>query len=194
MTLQTTSMEEATNDMKSMLEIEEKVTAIIEKEKMTKEAVISYRMVFTFMDLDGGGTIEQTELTFGLESCGRNYEAHELEMMFEEVDDDKSGEIDFCEFLQFMLNLRRHKIESASAGPVIGRDEGGNDSAEAPHSPQQRQMGSDVHHDESEVGPEDTRNSEHGEEKEVEEAEDQNGEVKEVEEIEERPTGQQNEP
>ena len=53
---------------------------------------------------------------------------------------------------------------------------------------------SDVHHDESEVGPEDTRNSEHGEEKEVEEAEDQNGEVKEVEEIEERPTGQQNEP
>ena len=199
--LQTTSMEEATNDMKSMLEVEEKVAAIIERENMSKEAVISYRMVFAFMDLDNGGTIEQTELRFGLDSCGSHYGPQELEMMFEEVDNDKSGEIDFSEFLQFMLNLRQHKIESVSDEAVTGGSEGDNDSAEVPHSTQQRQVGPGVHHDECEVGnrrgtgsADDASNGERGVYKEVEETDDQNVEEKEVEEAAERPTGQQNEP
>jgi len=103
----TTSMEEATNDLKEAGEVAEKVRVITDSEGLSDEIVDMYRAVFDILDLDGGGTIEQDELKIGLEAAGKNFSEEQLMGMLAEVDEDGSGEIDFSEFLQFMLNMKK---------------------------------------------------------------------------------------
>ena len=86
------------------LQVEKKVVELVEETGMAKLDVDNYRIVFGMLDLDGGGNIEVDELQIGLKSIGRVYTDEQMQAMFDKVDEDKSGEIDFSEFLQFMLN------------------------------------------------------------------------------------------
>ncbi len=53
-------------------------------------------------DKDGKGEISAKELITVLRALGNNPTEEELEIMIEEVDEDKSGTIDFSEFLEMM--------------------------------------------------------------------------------------------
>mmetsp|Transcript_21158 Transcript_21158/g.44099 ORF Transcript_21158/g.44099 Transcript_21158/m.44099 type:complete len:456 (+) Transcript_21158:598-1965(+) len=107
----TTSMEEATADMKEAQEIEEEVQKVAEEEGLDKDQVEMYRTVFGILDLDGGGSIEEDELKIGLEAIDRCPSDQELKAMLLEVDESGDGEVDFAEFLQFMMVVKRRQNE-----------------------------------------------------------------------------------
>jgi len=110
----TTSMEEATEDMKEALAIEAEVQKVAEEENIPQEQVEMYRVVFGILDLDGGGSIEEDELKIGLDAIGRKPTDAELKKMLLEVDESGDGEVDFAEFLQFMMVVKRAQTKRRS--------------------------------------------------------------------------------
>ncbi len=110
----TTSMEEATEDMKEAQEIEAEVQRVAKEEGLTVDQVEMYRVVFGILDLDGGGSIEEDELKVGLDAIGRRPTDRELKSMLLEVDESGDGEVDFAEFLQFMMVVKRKQAARLS--------------------------------------------------------------------------------
>ena len=109
----TTSMEEATSDMKEAQEIEEEVQKVANEEGLDQKQVEMYRTVFSILDLDGGGSIEEDELKVGLTAIDRCPGDSELQSMLLEVDESGDGEVDFAEFLQFMMVVKRKQQPGA---------------------------------------------------------------------------------
>jgi len=107
----TTSMEEATAEMKTNQEVNEKVDQLQEKYSLSDSCVAMYREVFKMFDMDGSGTIEEEELGIGLRLIGKRPEEAELQELIRRVDKDNSGEIDFSEFLEFMIITREKMNE-----------------------------------------------------------------------------------
>ncbi|GMI03798.1 hypothetical protein TrLO_g11007 [Triparma laevis f. longispina] len=119
----TTSMEEATEDMKEKMELEEEVQKVAEEENIPAGQVEMYRTVFGILDLDGGGSIEEDELKIGLDAIGRYPGDEALQKMLLEVDESGDGEVDFAEFLQFMMV----EGEEGEEGWGVGEEDGGGD-------------------------------------------------------------------
>lgn len=120
----TTAMDDATKDQNEQMELEARVKAISEDEKLSTATVDLYRRAFALLDLDKGGTIEEEELRVGLEAIGKTVTDDELAEMMKEVDEDESGEIDFAEFVEFMVNVKRNSeqtrrefMQAANADP-----------------------------------------------------------------------------
>jgi len=67
--------------------------------KLTAEQIAEFREAFLVFDKDGGGTISIKELASVMRTFGENPKFVELKKMFDMVDADGSGEIDFDEFL-----------------------------------------------------------------------------------------------
>ena len=122
---------------------------------MAKLDVDNYRIVFGMLDLDGGGNIEVDELQIGLKSIGRVYTDEQMQAMFDKVDEDKSGEIDFSEFLQFMLNLKDSADEASTDKPEANGEGNGNqdETSLEPDSPGGRKSPSSPSGRESPVSP-----------------------------------------
>jgi calmodulin len=55
-------------------------------------------------DRDGDEKINAEELSVVLEAIGRKKTIEEVSCMIEAVDDDKTGEIEYAEFLKLMTN------------------------------------------------------------------------------------------
>jgi len=70
--------------------------------ELSEEEVARFRIVFNKFDKDGGGTIDAEELGSAMHALGQNPTRVELQDMIEAVDVDKSGTIDFSEFLEMM--------------------------------------------------------------------------------------------
>jgi hypothetical protein len=84
-----------------------------------------YRTVFGILDLDGGGTIEEEELKVGLQAIDRCPSDEELQSMLLEVDESGDGEVDFAEFLQFMMVVKRRQSSTlVLEGAIAEGDEG----------------------------------------------------------------------
>jgi len=101
----TTAMEEATDAHKVEEELMGRVREFAEQNDISPKIIDLYRIVFDMLDLDGGGNIEQEELKVGLSSIsdpGQEPKDEWLMEKFAVVDKDKSGEIDFAEFVTFM--------------------------------------------------------------------------------------------
>jgi Ca2+-binding EF-hand superfamily protein len=114
----TTSMEEATEEMKSEQAVIKQVELIKAQRNVDSATIELYRTVFNMLDLDGGGSIGEDELCMGLESVGKQPNDDELREMLAKVDEDNTGEIDFAEFVTFMCNLQdeeKGKIASQNA-------------------------------------------------------------------------------
>ncbi|KAL9058245.1 MAG: hypothetical protein Q9162_001844 [Coniocarpon cinnabarinum] len=60
------------------------------------------RQAFKVFDKDGSGTLSKAEVREVMRSLGENITEEELDEMMREVDLDKSGTIDFKEFMQLM--------------------------------------------------------------------------------------------
>lgn len=72
---------------------------------LSNKQIVEFRKVFDHFDVDGSGTIDTEELQEVFKAMGQTDVSEEqiLELM-SHVDDDKSGEIDFDEFLMLMCS------------------------------------------------------------------------------------------
>ena len=77
---------------------------------LTDEQVAEFKECFSLYDRDGDGTVDTQELGTVLRSLGHNPTEEELVQIITEVDDDRSGSIEFPEFLTLMA--RQMKADS----------------------------------------------------------------------------------
>ena len=69
---------------------------------LTDQQIIEFREAFQAFDKDGNGSISTKELGTVMRSLRQNLSEAEIKQMIEIVDEDKSGTIDFKEFLNLM--------------------------------------------------------------------------------------------
>ena len=77
-------------------------------DNLTDQQIIEFREAFQAFDKDGNGSITTKELGTVMRSLGQNLSEAEIKEMIDIVDEDKSGTIDFQEFLHLMF--RKMKI------------------------------------------------------------------------------------
>eukprot|EP01049_Picozoa_sp_SAG25_P007159 SAG25_NODE_569_length_6863_cov_19.082200_4_plen_213_part_00 len=65
----------------------------------TAQQLHAFRKAFDMLDTDGGGTMDVLELRAAMKKIGFQLSDVEVDTMAELMDDDKSGEIDFEEFM-----------------------------------------------------------------------------------------------
>eukprot|EP00754_Rhynchopus_humris_P019637 Rhum_TRINITY_DN14648_c0_g2::Rhum_TRINITY_DN14648_c0_g2_i1::g.107547::m.107547/K02183/CALM; calmodulin len=70
--------------------------------QLTREQIAEYKTVFDSFDTDGSGAVSLEELGGALKNLGMAAEQDRLNDLMEEVDTDKSREIEFEEFLQLV--------------------------------------------------------------------------------------------
>lgn len=95
---------------------------------LTEEQIAEFKEAFQIFDKDGDNLITTKELGTVMRSLGQNLSEDELKDMIEEVDKDKSGTIDFQEFLSLMaLKMKETDIEEEliEAFKVFDRDGNG---------------------------------------------------------------------
>ena len=124
-----TSMDEASAQQHKEMEVEETIKVIAVAENLTEQDIETFKKVFSMLDLDGSGSIEEEELRVGLQSVGRNPTDEEMERMMHDVDEDESGEIDPAEFVQFMVNTRKADQAQAASKKEKGEGERGGKAA-----------------------------------------------------------------
>ena len=86
------------------------------------------RQTFDLFDKNQDGTIDQDELGDVFRSLGQHYTEAELAEMIAETDNDRSGSIEFGEFLQLMRRRMRDtdtEEELVEAFKVFDRDSNG---------------------------------------------------------------------
>ena len=74
--------------------------------KLSNEEIEQCRDAFAKFDKDGSGSISDWELKAMLQSMGQDPSDEEVFDMIAEVDADGSGEIDFSEFLQVIIQQK----------------------------------------------------------------------------------------
>ena len=85
---------------------------------LTQEQIDDYKEAFNMFDKDGNGSINLKEIGIVMRSLGQNPTEMELENMISEVDEDKSGSIEFNEFLVMMnKKMADSKEEDSMAIP-----------------------------------------------------------------------------
>ncbi|KAL0483167.1 calmodulin [Acrasis kona] len=73
------------------------------KYRLSKEQILEYFDVFKYFDNDGNGSIEAVELEQVLRKLKVDVSKQELTQMLDSVDADKSGTIEFEEFLNMLV-------------------------------------------------------------------------------------------
>ena len=71
-------------------------------QNLSKEEIAEFREIFNLVDKDGGGTITKEELADLMDTLRIPSKLDEIELMISEIDKDKSGSIDFEEFVMVM--------------------------------------------------------------------------------------------
>ena len=104
------------------------MTSPIDLNSVDPQVLADYKEVFSTFDRDGDGTIDATELGVVMASFGVNPSQAELAKMIEDVDLDKSGAIDFQEFVTMMQsrsNTSNPEDEAESVFYVLDKDKDG---------------------------------------------------------------------
>merc|ERR1712000_343349 len=104
------------------------MTSPIDLNSVDPQVLADYKEVFSTFDRDGDGTIDATELGAVMASFGVNPSQAELAKMIEDVDLDKSGAIDFQEFVTMMQsrsNTSNPEDEAESVFYVLDKDKDG---------------------------------------------------------------------
>jgi len=70
---------------------------------VSEDLIADLSEAFRLFDTDGSGGITMKELSVCIESLGQNPSESDLQSTFEELDEDKSGFVDFPEFARFMV-------------------------------------------------------------------------------------------
>jgi Ca2+-binding EF-hand superfamily protein len=107
----TTSMEEASKQQNIELAMEEKIQEICQGQEVTIDQLEISRRVFNMLDLDGGGTIDASELRVGLRCVNIFPTDAQLDEYVIEIDQNNDGSIDLIEFVVFMTNMKEKNIK-----------------------------------------------------------------------------------
>ncbi|KAF4656346.1 apoptosis-inducing factor [Perkinsus chesapeaki] len=79
---------------------------------LTDEQIDEFKEAFDMFDKDGEGTIGPDEFTSMMKTLGLELTEKEVLLLLQEVDEDKSGEIEFEEMLSALVrNMRETTIE-----------------------------------------------------------------------------------
>ena len=82
------------------------------KQDFTPQEICDYKLMFQKIDANGNGRINVKELDETLKSMGRSYPLEELESMISEIDENKTGEIDFDEFLELNRRIKEKEAKN----------------------------------------------------------------------------------
>lgn len=97
-------------------------------DNLTEEQIAEFKEAFQIFDKDGDGSITTKELGTVMRSLGQNPSDEDLQQMIAEVDQDKSGTIDFREFLGLMAKKMKEtdtEEDLIEAFKVFDRDGNG---------------------------------------------------------------------
>lgn len=73
-------------------------------DSLSPQDVRDLRLVYDFFDVDKSGTMDYDELKKACKILGFSLKKQEIKKLLAEVDNDKSGQIDFNEFLEFIIS------------------------------------------------------------------------------------------
>mmetsp|Transcript_9946 Transcript_9946/g.11273 ORF Transcript_9946/g.11273 Transcript_9946/m.11273 type:complete len:90 (-) Transcript_9946:269-538(-) len=79
------------------------------KQVLSESQKAEIKEAFDLFDTSGSGTIEAKELKVALQALGFEPSREEIEKLISGVDKDKSGKIDFHEFLDIMITKMNEK-------------------------------------------------------------------------------------
>ncbi|KAL3487296.1 hypothetical protein BJX62DRAFT_213748 [Aspergillus germanicus] len=102
-------------------------------EHLTQDQIAQFKEVFAVFDKDGTGDITATELGEVMRSLGQNPTDTELQDIIDELDVDRTGTIDFDEFLILMSRKVKDsdpEAELREAFAVFDQDKSGTISAD----------------------------------------------------------------
>ncbi|KAL2787031.1 hypothetical protein BJX66DRAFT_311818 [Aspergillus keveii] len=102
-------------------------------EHLTQDQIAQFKEVFAVFDKDGTGDITATELGEVMRSLGQNPTDTELQDIIDELDIDRTGTIDFDEFLILMSRKVKDsdpEAELREAFAVFDQDKSGTISAD----------------------------------------------------------------
>ncbi|KAL4874478.1 hypothetical protein BJY04DRAFT_203850 [Aspergillus karnatakaensis] len=102
-------------------------------EHLTEDQIAQFKEVFAVFDKDGTGDITATELGEVMRSLGQNPTDTELQDIIDELDVDRTGTIDFDEFLVMMSRKVKDsdpEAELREAFAVFDKDKSGSISAD----------------------------------------------------------------
>ncbi|KAI7730356.1 hypothetical protein M8C21_016928 [Ambrosia artemisiifolia] len=97
-------------------------------DQLTNDQISEFKDAFSLFDKDGNGCITTKELGTVMRSLGQNPTEAELQDMINEVDADRSGTIEFSEFLNLMDRKMKDtdaEEELKEAFKVFDRDQNG---------------------------------------------------------------------
>ena len=108
-----TAMEEAQEAQDVEKALDMRIMEYSKENNLNEHTLSNYKKVFSMLDVDNGGTVEEDELRAGLKSLGRDPSTEELQEYMREVDEDDSGEIDLAEFIEFMTNMKLKNMDES---------------------------------------------------------------------------------
>jgi Ca2+-binding EF-hand superfamily protein len=79
--------------------------------KLTDEQLCDYMEAFKFFDKDGNGSIEMKELQYVLKRLGVEPTTQEVKEMLDMIDTDRSGTIEFPEFLNMLCTAEQEAVD-----------------------------------------------------------------------------------
>jgi len=122
------AMDEANDDQHEEQRIQRRVKHIQATLNLNNYAISRYHDVFRMIDITDTNRIGRDELKFGLRVAGEILAESDFERLWRKVDKDKTQDVDFSEFLTFMLDMRElhlekiRRIEAAQTESVFGGD------------------------------------------------------------------------
>lgn len=99
----TTSMENVTNNMDKKKKMNEEADMVASSLLIPPHVLQSYRSAFDLLDLDGGGTVEISELKA---VCQHSKSDRRLSNLLKEAEKHGKGELEFSHFLRLMVSLK----------------------------------------------------------------------------------------
>uniref|UniRef100_A0A1I8IIP7 Calmodulin n=1 Tax=Macrostomum lignano TaxID=282301 RepID=A0A1I8IIP7_9PLAT len=92
--------------------------------ELSREQMIEYFEAFQRYDHDGSGTIDIAELSDIMTSMGLHVREDDLDVLIRQVDEDRSGNLDFLEFLNLMVRhinkpVTKDEIRSAFFSTIL---------------------------------------------------------------------------
>jgi len=107
----TTSMQEAKNQMKMELEVNERLEDICDEHDIADWQVSQWRAAFNKFDVDGSATIDADELGIAMAAVGVRMTSEEVRAMMAKADESGHGDVDFAEFVQMLAERQEEETE-----------------------------------------------------------------------------------
>ena len=109
------AMDAAHARQKSLNRVKKRVKILKHALGLSTAEIEGYREAFDFIDVSGEGRIGSEELHFGLSFADQKMSEEQFEDCWNRMDRDGTSDIDFSEFLIFMLEVRTLALEKANA-------------------------------------------------------------------------------